>query len=103
MNTIVPYVAAKIDAIIIHIFASDNIFASANDKDDTNIDIVNPMPPKTLAPYKCLLVTLDGNLAIFNFIKINEVPNIPICFPTKRPNIIPNEADENKVFENYQY
>jgi hypothetical protein len=53
------------------------------------MDIVNPIPPRTLAPYKCLFVTLDGSLALFNYTKVYETPNIPTCLPITSPNIIP--------------
>lgn len=101
LKTKAPYTAAKIEANIMHNFAIDSILVSVNDNDETNIDIVNPIPPRTLAPYKCLLVTLVGNLAIFNFTKIYETPNIPTCFPTKRPNMIPKHAGENILLKKF--
>lgn len=89
LNITAPNAADKIEAIIILILAIDKALSSVNDKDETKSDIVNPIPPSTLAPYKCLLVTLDGNFASFNFTKIYEAPKMPICFPINNPKIMP--------------
>ena len=70
LNTTLPSTADKTEAIIILIFAEDKAVSSVKDKDETKSDIVNPIPAKALAPYKCIFVTWDGSFAIFSFIKI---------------------------------
>ena len=84
-----PAIAEIVEAKIILILAVDSKASSENDNDAINNDIVNPIPASKLAPYKCLNVTFEGSLEIFNFINKYEVVNMPNCFPRKRPRKIP--------------
>ena len=58
-------------------------------KSATKIDIVKPIPPKNDTPNIWLIVLPLGSSAIFNLIASQEIPNIPITFPSTSPAIIP--------------
>ena len=71
------------------ILASFMYVSESKAKKFMNMAIVNPIPVKTAIPYIWIQFDPVGNLAYPNFINKKVVKKTPICFPKKRPVIIP--------------
>ncbi len=62
---------------------------SANANNETNIDMVNPMPPSNPMPIICRMSIPDGNLLSLVFTDSQTNAIIPSGFPINKPAIIP--------------
>ena len=52
--------------------------------------MVKPMPHKAAVPYKDIQFMPFGKLQSFSFIASQHREKTPICFPTKRPTVMPS-------------
>ncbi len=92
-KTIYPKIAEIVEARSIANFDWLTRWTSSNAKNETKIDIVNPMPPRQPAPRICFQQTEDDNLDQPKETTKNENNIIPRGLPSTKPRIIPRSKE----------